>query len=258
MSNPSIILVGDKFKQFGAQEGAVTVSCLANLLDRPDAGKALPSRILVGQGVSEAWLSYLKARAEARNLDIEFIGERPVNERTGRRFAHKHQRKNILVTDPVQSGINRYECHLTVDDDCEIMSDHTTGHHIQGMLLVEAARQAFLAVTEWYLLENNAAHYFVINRMDVNYRQFAFPVATTITFDITEMDRSRPDRVSVKALVKFMQLGACVSEVLVDYSAIQQVRLEKREAQMAQDVLQRALAAAQASRNHNQEALAAA
>src|SRR5690606_3616757 len=163
MSYPSIILVGDKFDHFGAQEGAVTVSKLANLLDRPRVDKALPSRVLLGQGVSEAWLTYLKGRAEAHNLDIEFIGERSVNERTGRRFAHKHQRKNILVTDPVQSGINRYECHLTVDDDCEIMSDHTTGHHIQGMLLVEAARQAFLAVTEWYLLETDDPYYFVIN-----------------------------------------------------------------------------------------------
>ncbi len=249
MSNLSIILVGDKFGHFGAQEGAVTVSRLASLLDCPREGKVLPSRVLVGQGVSEAWLTYLKARAEARSLDIEFIGERPVNERTGRRFAHKHQRKNILVTDPVQNGINRYECHLTVDDDCEVMSDHTTGHHIQGMLLVEAARQTFLAATEWYLLDSGDPYYFVINRMDVNYRQFAFPVATTITFDITELDRSRVDRVSVKATIKFMQLGNCVSEVMVDYTAIQQARLEQREAQMAQDVLQRALAGMQAARS---------
>lgn len=258
MSKPSIILVGDKFNHFGAQEGAVTVSQLAKLLDRPGTDKALPSRVLLGQGVSEAWLAYLKARTQARGLDIEFVGERPVNERTGRRFAHKHQRKNILVTDPVQSGINHFECHLTVDDDCEIMSDHTTGHHIQGMLLVEAARQTFLAVTEWYLLDNDDPYYFVINRMDVSYRQFAFPVATTISFDISELDRSRTDRVTVKAVVKFMQLGQCVSEVLVDYTAIQQAKLEKREAQMAQDVLQRALATHQANRNPSSEELEAA
>lgn len=257
MNKLSIILVGDKFDHFGAQEGAITVSQLAKLLDRPCADKALPRSVVLGQGVSEAWLTYLKARTQAQGLDTEFVGERSINERTGRQFAHKHQRKNILVTDPVQSGINHFECHLTVDDDCEIMSDHTTGHHMQGMLLVEAARQTFLAVTEWYLLDSDDPYYFVINRMDVRYLQFAFPVATTVCFDISELDRSRADRVSVKAVVKFLQLGQCVSEVLVDYTAIQHTKLEKREAQMAQDVLQRALAANQTHNISSEEVEAA-
>lgn len=115
MNKQSIILVGDHFKQFGSQDGATTVSSLANLLDRPRASETAPAKVLLGQGVSESWLTYLKARAEAQSLDIEFVGERPVTGRTGRRFAHKHQRKNVLITDPVQNGLHRYECHLTVD-----------------------------------------------------------------------------------------------------------------------------------------------
>jgi hypothetical protein len=242
MKNQLVLLVGDNFANFGNQIGATTVSKLASMLERPNKDMAIPSRILIGQGVSESWLYYLKARAEAQSLEIEFLGERTVNERTGRGFAHKHQRKNILITDPVQRGINNYECHLAVDDDCEIMSDHTTGHHVQGMLLLEAARQTFLAVTEWFLVENTEKYYFVINRMDITYLQFAFPLPTSVIFNVTDLNRSRVDRLSVKGTIKFMQSGACVCEVQVDYSAMLHNRLEIREAQLASEALKQALA----------------
>lgn len=237
MDKATVLVVGDEFAEFAELEGAISASSFANKLDGTCREEDLPRKVLVGQGVSEAWLHYLKARAAARRLDIEFHNTRHVEQRTGRRFAHKHSRKNILITDPVQTGVNKYHCQLAIDSECEIMSDHTTGCHLQGMLLIEAARQTFLAVTEWYLLDDAMPHYFVINGMDVAYRKFAFPVATDIEFDITELDRSRADRVTVKATISLLQAGECVCEVKVGYSAVQRERLMQRERQMAQQAL---------------------
>lgn len=237
MNPATVLVVGDEFAEFAELNGAISASAFAHQLDGASLGEELPRHVLVGQGVSEGWLQYLRQRVADRCLDIEFHNTRQVEQRTGRRFAHKRSRKNILITDPVQAGPNHFHCLLAIDDDCEIMSDHTTGCHLQGMLLIEAARQTFLAVTERYLLDNSVPHCFVINGMDVSYRKFAFPIATDIRFDIAELDRSRQDRLSVKAVVSVLQAGDCVCEVSVDYSAVQRERLMLRERQMAQQVL---------------------
>ena len=243
MKDEPVLVVGDDFSGFGSLKGATTVSRLACMLDGRATNGTLPGHVVVGQGVSESWLNYMKSRVEARGLSMEFTGGQHVVQRTGRRFAHKHQRRNILVTDPVQVSASRYQCQLSVEDGCEITSDHVTGFHLQGMLLLEAARQTFLAVTEWFLLQSTEKHYFVINCMDVRYLKFAFPVLTDIKFDVVELDRSRSDRLTVKANISFMQNGECVTTVSVEYAAVVESRLHKREEEMAQAAVHNALAA---------------
>jgi hypothetical protein len=239
----SLLVVGDRFSQFGALDGAVTVSRLASMLDGQAPACEIPSRLLVGQGVSESWRAYLRERAVARGLALELVDIPGQALRTGRHFAHKHRRHNILITDPSQVGVQRYHCHLVVDDECEVMSDHTTGCHLQGMLLIEAARQSFLAVTEWFLLDANQKYYFVINRLDVTYHRFAFPVGTEIDIALRNVDSSRGDRVAAEATIRFLQHGECVAEVQVAYTAILEDRLLQREAQMAQGALLQSLSA---------------
>lgn len=243
----SVLIVGDRFAEFGALNGAITVSRFAAMLDGTAKNADIPERLIVGQGVSECWRAYLRDRAGARGLQVELADEPGSGRRTGRRFAHKHRRHNILITDPSQVGVQRYHCHLVVDDECEVMSDHTTGCHLQGMLLIEAARQSFLAVTELFLLDAENKFYFVINKLDVTYHRFTFPVSTEIDITLRDVDHSRADRVSAQATMRFLQNSECVAEVQATYTAIQEGRLLQREAQMAQAALTQSLAAAEAA-----------
>lgn len=242
MQTAPVLVVGDDYADFGSLDGSITVSQLAALLDGKAGGDALPTCVIIGQGVSESWLNYLKSRVTARSPEIKFSDAKHVSERTGRSFAHKHRRQNILVTDPVQVSRTLYQCQLSVVDGCDITSDHITGYHLQGMLLIEAGRQTFLAVTERFLLENNEKHYFVINSMEARYLKFAFPVPTDIQFELLHIDRSRNDRLSIKAIIRFLQHGDCVTEVTVEYAAVQEARLHQRELAMAKASLQLALA----------------
>lgn len=237
----TVFMVGDKFSNFGALDGAMTVSRLISLFDGDAPEQELPARIIVGQGVSEGWLNYLKRRAEARDFPVEFVENKPISMRTGRRFSHKWQRNNVLITDPDIIGPNHYRMVLSIDDDCEIMSDHTTGYHIQGMVLTEAARQAFLAVTEWFLLPSDAKYYFVINTFNVSYMRFAFPVHIDVDLLLSEIDRSRDDRLAAKVLIRFRQQGETVCEAEIEYTAILEQRLSGKEKQMAEMALQQAL-----------------
>ncbi|BCL77079.1 hypothetical protein JHS3_28150 [Jeongeupia sp. HS-3] len=240
--NPNqIVVVGDKFAHFANLPGVMTVSQLAQKLDGGAQDEALPNAVVIGQGVSEGWYSYLKHRFDARSVAVAFQGEEQITSRTGRRFSHKWQRRNILITDPQQVGLNQYHMLLSLDDDCEIISDHTTGHHIQGMVLTEAARQAFLAVTEWFLLPQNEKYYFVINKFNVDYTKFTFPLQVGIDLKIEALDQSRADRVSAKVTIRFVQHNETVCTAEVDYTAILESRLNAKEEQMAKTALEQAL-----------------
>jgi hypothetical protein len=236
-----VVVVGDKFSAFGALQGATPVSQLAASFDRAASNDELPNRVIIGQGVSESWLAYLEARATERGASVVFIGERRVSDRAGKHLSHKHQRRNVLITRPERTGSGLFVMQLSIDDDCEIMSDHVTGHHIQGMVLIEAARQAFLAVTERFLLDGAQARYFVIDHFNVAFRKFVFPVRTDIEFELSESDDSRTDRLRAAAVIRFTHCGELACVVDVSYTAIDDQRLRPKEEQMALSALQHAL-----------------
>ncbi|ETS33145.1 A-factor biosynthesis repeat protein [Photorhabdus khanii NC19] len=58
---------------------------------------------------------------------------------------------------------NLFSLPLLIDERCELMADHQTGQHIQGMILIEACRQTFIAVTEeFYMSDKVGQSYYVI------------------------------------------------------------------------------------------------
>lgn len=242
-SNAVIVVVGDKFAEFATLEGTTTVSRLANLLDGLCDNQQMPEVVLFGQGVSEGWRSYLKKRALAKGIETTFLGSEQIDDRTGRKFCHKWNRHNVLITHPQQVTSTRYNMLLSIDDACEIMADHVSGYHLQGMVFIEAARQAFLAVTECFLLPRENRYYFVINKLDTTYHRFAFPLPTDITLEVVEANTSRVDRCSAKVVIRFYQNGECVSESRVEYAAILEEKLLAKEKSMAISALSSALQA---------------
>lgn len=235
------VVVGDKFSEFATLEGTTTVSRLANLFDGLHSDQQIPGVVLFGQGVSEGWRSYLKKRALAGGIDTAFLGSQQIDDRTGRSFCHKWNRNNVLITHPQQVSPTHYSMLLSIDDACEIMSDHVSGYHVQGMVFIEAARQAFLAVSECFLLPKENRYYFVINKLDTTYHRFAFPLPTDISLEIVESDRSRADRYSAKVVIRFHQNGECVSESRAEFAAILEDKLLGKEKSMAISALGSAL-----------------
>ena len=107
------------------------------------------------------------------------------------------------------SGEGVFEASLLIDDRCEIMADHTTGQHIQGMAVVEAARQMFLVVTEQFYIggTSDRHYYFVIHQMDIAYQNFLFPVPATLRYEVLEAATDNPERLSFTARITIRQAG---------------------------------------------------
>jgi len=81
----------------------------------------------------------LQPAALAAGLDLSGLYQRPA--RTSRLHTHKHQLQNAIISHPLRLNDTLFDVALMVDDRSELMGDHATSQHIQGMAL--SPRPAF-------------------------------------------------------------------------------------------------------------------
>jgi len=240
----TVFIVGNKFREFSCNDGVITIGEFAEMA-RTSTFDSLPTgcRLVAGQGVREAELQAIHDRAHwalsARDIDISPALRRGA--RASRLQTHKHQIQNAIISHPIRVDEHNFEALLLLDERSELMADHQTGQHIQGMILIEAARQLFLAVTEEYFI-GQAVHdryYFVINNLDVKFKGFVFPVNATLHYEILSKDIQSPARMRFDTVVSVLQGGACVTEVAFGFTAFYASKIEEKERQQAASLLDR-------------------
>ncbi|MDT0269238.1 AfsA-related hotdog domain-containing protein [Streptomyces sp. DSM 44915] len=180
----TLFLVGDVFGAFAHHDGVRTVSELVRLI-RDGAFPEGPGPVLVtpGQGVSRFDVDYVRDALARHDLtDRVLLDDTALRALAGREIAHKHRQENVLISRPRRVGEDLFESDLVVDARNEVMSDHLTGQHIQGMLAMEAGRQMFIAVAEQHYLAPEAAgrSYFVIDSFATRYGSFLFPLPAVV------------------------------------------------------------------------------
>lgn len=238
MKHRILLVVGDRFNAYVQGKDAITLSNLKGLLT---LGVPLLSRqertILVpGQGLSDAGVrNLLELAAQSPNLaQFDFSLWQSLPERASASLTHKHRVENILISAPVRKNRDCFSMQLLIDERCELMRDHQTGQHLQGMILIEAARQGMLAIVEQYFLpENDIDYSFVLNDMSVRYNNFAFPMAATIEAKILGCETDNPRRLMFNTEAIVQQCGVDVSSLTFAFSAMDKARIHKREQMMA-------------------------
>lgn len=225
----NVILVGDKFATFAQQENVTTPLAFCAALED---GKIDACNLILGQGVSDAWVAHITDLAAQTNAKVTLVNSVSAK-RASSKSCHKVKRQNALISEPQVLRNNAFGARLLIDEDCELMGDHQTGHHLQGMLLVEAARQMFLAVIERYLRPQQS-NYAVINHLNSTFQSFAFPLSTDIELTVETRDEDRPDRGSYDVQVVFLQNGSPVTTIDTRFTVFDAQRLAPKEAAMAQ------------------------
>jgi len=113
------------------------------------------------------------------------------------------------------------------------MSDHQTGQHVQGMILVEASRQAFIAVTEeFFMTVNRGNSYYVINNMNISFNNFMFPLPATIHYEVTEKDIN-DRRARFNAIINVIQNGKLCSSMSVRFTVYPSEIISSKESDLA-------------------------
>ncbi len=227
------IIVGDGLTGFGTLDNVVHYSEAIQNIER---GLLPDEYFQLGQGLSKESIAYIDNLLLRSGQSDRLLSKDVVNAKyASKKESHKHKSENILITSPKKVDEDHYDMMLVVDERGELLLDHITGFHIQGMVLIEAARQAFLAVTEKYFYENDipSAHYFVINKMDTAYHAFVFAIDIDIRYCITEK-KIEPHRSKFSADVEFWQNETLCTTVKVAFSVYEAQKLEQKEKALAQ------------------------
>lgn len=225
-------IVGDNLPTYRELEQCISYSQAIDYIKQGDLSEV---SFMLGQGLSEEAIGYLQAKLARRGYSHCLLN----SETKLFRFAssaetHKHKKENVLITSPEKLEEDHFVMKLVVDEKGELLQDHLTGFHIQGMVLIEAARQAFLAVTEKYFFPYDlpSSHYVVINRMDTRYQSFVFAVDSDIHYRITNKS-IRPERSTFTAAISFHQNGTSCTTVDVEFSVFEASKLASKERKMA-------------------------
>lgn len=242
MTNEIVYVVGDKFAEFGKNEGVVTIGELERRIAAGGEGLMLggDSVLVAGQGLQPERVARVREALSATGYPhcVDSLRLDVVADET---MTHKLSPQNIMITVPRQVGDKMFTAKIQLNDLCAEMADHMTGQHIQGVVLIEAARQMFLAVVGKFLLDpaRAADYYFVVNRLSVEYLNFAFPLPLDITFTTTDRGIDAAGNVSIEAHIEISQMGAKVSDVTARFAIYRHAMMRMVESMKAKDVLDR-------------------
>ena len=236
MDADTYIVVADKFADFTVNDRTITLSHLKALLSLPNHLLPERARLVLGQGVSDDERAGIATMVEAsedhrERWDINAL--RSHCDRATAALSHKKKACNTLIGPPEAVGEDTFRLDLCIDQNCELMEDHQTGQHVQGMILVEAARQAFLAVTEEFFLKGaNRKSYFVINEMNSSFLGFVFPLYAYMEYRIVLKDiNDRRQRFNVE--IDLIQIGELRVRTTFAFTAYPDEVIAQKEASLA-------------------------
>jgi hypothetical protein len=176
-------IVGDCFERFNRHANVLSLDCFKKLDIK--ATETLSYQYIIGQGISLSDLENIKSS----NLPLYNLILNPQVVEKNPEIAHKRKIENCHIARPVKISDTDYQLDVVVDSKCCDISDHITGEHINGVVLIEAARQAFIAVTEIFFLDKNEKVYFILKKLDCEFNSFLFPLTIQMKYKILHFEK---------------------------------------------------------------------
>lgn len=236
-SPQTFYLVGDRIKLQLPHPRLMSITDLELMIDALERGQAPAGalRLLIGQGAASERLVQARRRIDSAGcaswLQMPPEGEL---EQASAVYTHKRHPHNIIISDPQQSTQSSYTALLLADERCADMSDHLSGQHVQGMVLIEASRQMVLAVGEKFLIspEHRGQRGFVTHRLDAQFHDFVLPLEVKMTCQIDNLRRGACSNFRADVTIGFQQAGTVSAEVKVTLSVLDKRFLEDHESRL--------------------------
>lgn len=233
-----LVVVGDRFKKFASDKKNVfTISELEKAIWQGAVQEH--DQIVIGQGVEHdrfLGLANLMERQRKGGVQVQNMMQildqcDPLHQRS----VHKHKRENVLITKPVAQADGSYVANLSICDSGELLNDHSTGQHIQGIVLTEAGRQMLISTSEYHLLDDADRNrcYFVLNSLNTEFKQFAFPLPVTVVFRALSESRKTGRYLKVDCEISFYQNDLLVAVVRSNYCAYSSQYIDEKESELA-------------------------
>lgn len=246
MNYKKLVIVGDKFNEFANGKDVLTISQLELLSQIPANIIDKEHEIIIGQGVRKDFAGKVISN-QARNVvhgnKLKMCSLEKLVRDKKNAHCHKRLEQNVLIGSAEQTEHNSdlFAMPLLIDERCELMADHQTGQHIQGMLLVEASRQAFIAVTEEFIYKQEAGRYYVINSMAMTFSSFLFPLPALVHFEFLEKDINER-RGRFRAQVRVTQHQTLCATMDVSFTVYPSALIAEKEKLLAEAAMQATIA----------------
>lgn len=159
-------------------------------------------------------------------------------DKSGHNLVHKQNSANCMIGVPLRVSDTHYQADVFLDDRCSELDDHVTGQHISGMILIEASRQMFLAVTElYYLKDYSKDSYFVIKRNSSEFKKFVFPVDIKIDYRVVHYEIYKPGVLNFKVTMDVLQCEKVCTTVEYDFITYDDEIISDRESVLSKDII---------------------
>jgi hypothetical protein len=242
-----LVVVADRFQGFVHDDLVCTVS---GLLGRIDTGAldARPGEVWLhaGQGIGRFESQHVRAALARRGLSDRIRLVTDDAEPAGRDPVHKHRAENVLLAGLRRTGTDSFAADLRVHGDNELLLDHQTGEHVQGMVIVEAVRQLFLGVFETgYRHRRPLRSYYVVwNSVRLTFDDFLFPLPAELSCVVRELSVDDPERLVFEVAVELRQGGRSVASGDIGFTGFDTRLIAPVEHRKAVKAVRRHLAAA--------------
>ncbi|MFD5101470.1 AfsA-related hotdog domain-containing protein [Streptomyces albidochromogenes] len=236
----SVCLVGDRFSSFAKHEAVRTVSGFVSAVTSGAYDDlATPLLLWEGQGVNDFDREYVRAALERAGLSRKILTQPNNPVVVPRAEAHKNREANVLLAGLQQQGEDTYRATLRLHSDNELLLDHQTGEHVQGMVAIEAFRQMFIAFCEKFVAAQwpELRHYYIWHGMDISFDNFLFPLDADITCTVVESDTSDPARLKFTVDLELHQAGTRAAHARIKFTAYDADRLGPKEHRLAGDAV---------------------
>ncbi|MFJ4274270.1 AfsA-related hotdog domain-containing protein [Streptomyces coelicoflavus] len=232
----SVCLVGDRFSSFATHDGVHTVSSFAAAVRSGEYdGLTGPLLLWEGQGVSAYDRDYVRAALEAAGLTRKILMQPNEPEVVPRAEAHKHREVNVLISGLQQQGPDTYRAALRLHSDNELLLDHQTGEHIQGMVVIETFRQMFMAFCDKFVAVQcpEYRHYYIWHSMDIGFDNFLFPLDADVVCTVESAETDDPSRLRFTVALEVHQAGNRAAHARISFTAYDADRLAPKEHRLA-------------------------
>lgn len=192
----------------------------------------------IGQGLSDYQIYFVCNNVSQNDFKDRFrvTGHLCKAVRAKNELTHKRYTYNSMISDPVKLYENNFLSFLMVDDNCAEMSDHSTGQHIQGMILIESARQMINAVAEKFLISPDISSLkgFVLNGIESNFKQYVFPLEATLCLELLNIKNGLNGDFKADGAIKIFQNNVEMCSVDISFSVADKNILSAIERGMAE------------------------
>ncbi|MEC3914650.1 AfsA-related hotdog domain-containing protein [Nocardia sp. CDC160] len=226
-----VLLVADRFRGIAEDDRAFTVSGLVAALRGGrwrESERALT--VHLGQGVTRHDLDYLEHVALVHApAGLHVRGA--VDEPAPRHQVHKYQNSNVLLANLIRESETEFRADLRIHGDNELLLDHQTGEHVQGIVIVEAVRQLFLGAFELeYGRRWPEQHFYIVwNSIELEFKTFLFPLPATLHAVLTPIAIEDPAKLEFAIDVDVRQLDRTVATTRITYAALPNERISQIE-----------------------------